>query len=79
MACDICSELAEITEAGGKALKYTAAISNISQVNVLAASTIDYFGAVDILVNNAGIMRTAIPADAWHSMLGVNVTGFFNA
>lgn len=73
--------VAEITDAGGKALAVKADVSREDQVANLFARTVDAFGAVDILVANSGLQRDAASADMalddWQKVIDVNLTGQF--
>lgn len=73
--------VADITDAGGKALAVKADVSREDQVANLFARTVDAFGAVDILVANSGLQRDAASADMalddWQKVIDVNLTGQF--
>jgi NAD(P)-dependent dehydrogenase (short-subunit alcohol dehydrogenase family) len=43
-----------ITQAGGEASGFSVDVSNLSQIEALAAYTVSHFGRLDIWVNNAG-------------------------
>jgi 3-oxoacyl-[acyl-carrier protein] reductase len=45
-----------ISDAGGKSVSIQADLSKVTEIHILFAKTIDYFGKLDILVNNAGII-----------------------
>lgn len=73
--------VAEICEAGGKAIAIQADVSKLEQVDALVNGTLEKFGRVDILVNNAGITRDALllrmkPED-WQAVIDLNLTGVF--
>ncbi|MGB5961258.1 MAG: 3-oxoacyl-[acyl-carrier-protein] reductase [Coleofasciculaceae cyanobacterium] len=73
--------VAEICEAGGKAIAIQADVSKLEQVDALINGTLEKFGRVDILVNNAGITRDALllrmkPED-WQAVIDLNLTGVF--
>ena len=54
-------------------------VSQVEQVENLAAATIEAFGQVDLLVNNAGVAQPGktleITLDDWNWVMGVNFTG----
>lgn len=73
--------VAEICEAGGKAIAILADVSKSEQVDALINGTLEKFGRIDILVNNAGITRDALllrmkPED-WQAVIDLNLTGVF--
>ena len=49
--------VAEIREAGGKAMSHGANVANTEQVEDMVQRAMDKWGRVDILINNAGILR----------------------
>jgi NADP-dependent 3-hydroxy acid dehydrogenase YdfG len=69
----------EITASGGTAAQCATDISDRTQVERLAAATLEQFGKIDVLVNNAGIMPTTPMAkdevDQWDRMVDVNIKG----
>src|SRR5690349_7628079 len=56
--------VAEITEAGGKAISAKADVSSPVAVRAMFDNTESVLGGIDVLVNNAGIMSLANIADA---------------
>ncbi len=73
--------VAEITQAGGKAVAIAANVAESEQVDALIDQTKAAFGQVDVLVNNAGITRDTLllrmkPAD-WQAVIDLNLTGVF--
>ncbi len=72
---------AEIEQAGGQALAVGCDVTNQADVDKLAASVLDKFGAPDILVNNAGIAGShkfaTHPDELWHQIIDVNLTGVY--
>ena len=72
----------EIKRMGRRALYIQADVSDYQQVEIMVEKIIKEFGNIDILVNNAGITRDKLlenmDADAWNSVLSVNLTGIFN-
>lgn len=72
----------EVEKRGGQGLAAQANISNVEEVQRMAANAIDRFGAIDILVNNAGIGGASIsvrdmPPEAWERTISVNLNGAF--
>jgi len=73
----------EIKKAEGKAVGYTADVSDYLQVKKMVDTIISQFKRIDILVNNAGILRRRksiedIEDEEWDLMMNVNVKGVFN-
>ncbi len=48
---------AEIEQAGGQALANDADVTELAEVEAMAAAALECWGRIDILVNNAGILR----------------------
>ncbi len=73
--------VAQIREAGGKAIAVGADVSKEDDVERLFATTIDTYGALDILVANSGLQRDAATVDMtladWNKVIEVNLTGQF--
>jgi 3-oxoacyl-[acyl-carrier protein] reductase len=71
--------VAEITEAGGKAIAVGGSVAVESDVAALFAQTKDAYGKVDILVNNAGVFAITpledITADEFKRQFDTNVLG----
>lgn len=70
----------EITAAGGTPLTVVTDVSKAEQVNALADTAFDTFGAVHLLCNNAGVLSTLAPQTEkslkdWEWVLGVNLWG----
>jgi NAD(P)-dependent dehydrogenase (short-subunit alcohol dehydrogenase family) len=71
--------VAELTGQGHEAIGVPTDVSKLSEVEALAAATLDTFGHVHVLCNNAGvgtfspISRTSI--DDWEWMLGIDLWG----
>lgn len=73
--------VAEIVEAGGKAIALQADVSKVDEVDALVKDVMDKFSRIDILVNNAGITRDTLlmrmkPED-WQAVIDLNLTGVF--
>jgi 3-oxoacyl-[acyl-carrier protein] reductase len=71
--------VAEITEAGGKAIAVGASVASQAEIDDLFAETRRTFGKVDILVNNAGIYSFApleeVTATEYNRLYDTNVLG----
>jgi NAD(P)-dependent dehydrogenase (short-subunit alcohol dehydrogenase family) len=74
--------VAEIEQAGGRAIASTLSISEPANADQIVKSALDTFGRVDILVNNAGILRDRIfhrmSWSDWSDVIGVHLHGSFN-
>jgi NAD(P)-dependent dehydrogenase (short-subunit alcohol dehydrogenase family) len=78
--------VAEIEEAGGKALAVETDVGNPESLRQMAREVAGKFGRIDILINNAGIFSTLkmrpfeeIPPEEWDRVLEVNISGVFHA
>jgi glucose 1-dehydrogenase len=73
--------VAEIEQAGAKAIALKADVSDEAQVAALFQQAISHFGTIDILVANAGLQRdsafTSMTLAEWRKVLDVNLTGQF--
>jgi glucose 1-dehydrogenase len=74
--------VAQIAEAGGRAVAIEADVSDEQQVQAMFSRAREELGAVvDTLVNNAGIEMphdlVDMPLEDWNKVLGVNLTGAF--
>jgi hypothetical protein len=74
--------VAEIAEAGGKAIANGADISDHAAAEKLVESAIEEFGRLDILVNVAGILRDRMvfnmTEQEWDDVIRVHLKGTFN-
>src|SRR5579864_7117630 len=74
--------VAEIGEAGGKAIANGADISDHAAAEQLVASAIEQFGRLDVLVNVAGILRDRMvfnmTEQGWDDVIRVHLKGTFN-
>lgn len=74
--------VAEITEAGGKAVANGADISVFAAAESLVQTAIEEFGRLDILVNVAGILRDRMvfnmTEQEWDDVIRVHLKGTFN-
>ena len=73
--------VAEIGEAGGKALFVNLDVTDESSWQSLVEEAVERFGKVDILVNNAAILRTQglleTTEEIWDEVMDVNTKGTF--
>jgi len=73
--------VAEINDAGGKAIALSADVSQSEQVEALIDQTKAQFGQIDVLVNNAGITRDTLllrmKLEDWQAVIDLNLTGIF--
>ncbi len=71
--------VAEIVQAGGKAVAIGGSVAKSAEIDTLFAETKKTYGTVDILVNNAGVYGFApieqVSEESIHHMFSVNVTG----
>jgi NAD(P)-dependent dehydrogenase (short-subunit alcohol dehydrogenase family) len=74
--------VAEIGEAGGKAVASGADISDFAEAEGLVAAAIEEFGRLDVLVNAAGILRDRMvfnmTEQEWDDVIRVHLKGTFN-
>jgi NAD(P)-dependent dehydrogenase (short-subunit alcohol dehydrogenase family) len=74
--------VAEIAEAGGKAVVDGADISDFGAAESLIAGAIEQFGRLDVLVNVAGILRDRMVFNMteteWDDVIRVHLKGTFN-
>ena len=74
--------VAEIAQAGGKAVVNGADISDFDAAENLIASAIEQFGRLDVLVNVAGILRDRMVFNMteaeWDDVIRVHLKGTFN-
>ena len=73
--------VAEIEQAGGKAIAIKANVADADAVKSLADAAMKEFGSIDILVNNAGITRDNLmmrmKEDEWDDVINTNLKGVF--
>ncbi len=81
-----CDEtVAQIVQAGGKAVAATCDVTDMAQAQAMADLAMQRYGRIDVLVNNAalyadmkgGKFDTLEPAE-WQKMLDINVTGIWH-
>src|SRR6201997_887606 len=74
--------VAEIGQAGGKAVASGADISDFSAAQGLIGTAIEVFGRLDVLVNAAGILRDRMvfnmTEQEWDDVIRVHLKGTFN-
>jgi len=74
--------VAQIEQAGGKALALQGDVSNSEAVRVMFDAAEAAYGGIDVLVNNAGIMATTTIADTdddtFDKQMAINLKGSFN-
>ena len=70
---------ADLDALGAETLIVQTDVSQVEQVENLAAATVEAFGHVDLLVNNAGVAQPGksleITLDDWNWVMGVNFYG----
>lgn len=73
--------VASVTQAGGQAFGQLADVTDLAQLQALAAAAIEAHGHIDVMVNNAGIMPLAFYSDhenaqpAWDKCIDINIKG----
>lgn len=69
----------EIRQNGGQALAIAADVTQLADMNRVAAAAMAQFGRIDVLVNNAGVMPLSplerLKVDEWNQMIDVNLRG----
>jgi len=75
------SVVAEITQAGGRAIFEPADVTRVADCKRVTQRTINEFGQIDVLFNNAGIIRRATILDLteedWDRVMAVNVKAIY--
>jgi NAD(P)-dependent dehydrogenase (short-subunit alcohol dehydrogenase family) len=73
--------VAEIEDAGGKALAHTGSVTSWADVADMIGTAVDTFGTLTGVINNAGIVRDAMITGAteadWDAVMGVHLKGTF--
>ncbi len=73
--------VAQIEDAGGRAVAIQGDVSSPDACAALVNATIDAYGSLDILVNNAGITRDGLLVrmsdEDWGAVLNTNLSGAF--
>lgn len=76
--------VAAITAAGGQAQAVRCDVTDIGQMQALAAAAVKTYGRIDVMFNNAGVMPLALYADhqaaveKWHRCIDINFKGVLN-
>jgi 3-oxoacyl-[acyl-carrier protein] reductase len=74
--------VAQIAQAGGKAVALQADVSKFDEAGRLVKEVVDRFGRLDILVNNAGTTRDTLlmmmSEEAWDVVIDTNLKSAFN-
>jgi NAD(P)-dependent dehydrogenase (short-subunit alcohol dehydrogenase family) len=74
--------VAEIGDAGGKAIANAADVSDLGAAEALIGTAIEQFGRLDVLVNVAGILRDrmvfSMTEPEWDDVIRVHLKGTFN-
>ena len=76
--------VAEIEDAGGKALAMETDVADSGSVRAMVERTLDEFEHIDVLINNAALLQSIkrvpvdqITDDEWDQVIRINVTGAF--
>src|SRR4051794_23164771 len=81
---DVAAAEAAAKELGADAEAVGVDVTDLAQVQALAAPAVERFGAIDVMVNNAGVMPLAFFADhadaydAWIRCIDINFKGVVN-
>ncbi len=71
--------VAEITQAGGRALAVKADVTREDEVTALVAAAVEHFGRLDVVVNNSGIYEFRgiedVSAEDYRKIFDINVLG----
>jgi len=76
--------VSDIRSQNGDAIGVAADVTDLQQMQGLAGSAVERYGAIDVMVNNAGIMPLAFLADharayqSWTRCIDVNFKGVLN-
>jgi len=73
--------LASVSSVGGDAIAHVADVTDLAQMQALAAAALKAYERIDVMVNNAGIMPLAFYSDhanaqsAWTRCIDINIKG----
>lgn len=71
--------VAELTQAGGKAIAVETDVTDMAQVQHLVDRAVQEFGRIDVMINNAGLMPLSplemLRLDDWNRTIDVNLKG----
>ncbi len=73
-----------VTSKGGTASGIATDVTDVNQMNALAAHTVAEHDAIDVMINNAGTMPLSFfadheaAADAWSRCIDINIKGVLN-
>ena len=71
--------VAEITDAGGKAISVATDVTKRDDLRRLVDTAVETYGRIDVLINNAGVMPLSplerVKIDEWDQMIDVNLKG----
>jgi NADP-dependent 3-hydroxy acid dehydrogenase YdfG len=76
--------VAEIKDAGGKAMAIYADVTDAASMRAVADAAIKSYGAIDVMINNAGTMPLALMSDhavaleKWDQCIDINFKGVVN-
>lgn len=83
-AAGLAETAATVTAAGGQMVTVVTDVRRLTDVQTLARTAVERFGAIDVMVNNAGTMPLgfyadhATATDAWDRCIDINVKGVLN-
>lgn len=73
--------LSEVTGAGCEAIVLECDVGDPASIAAAAEMVLQRLGPAEVLVNNAAMLKAGhlidLPLEAWNSLLGVNLTGYF--